>query len=105
MSCYIYDPRHVSNRISESAVGGCIFGVLAVTQQSVVDSVGWEENRKLNREREGMCVGGAGGRMTHSFGFVPGLDLTQVVVRPGRKFKRKFKPKQPVGELHEIKQP
>ena len=49
--------------------------------------------------------GGAGERMTHSFGFVPGLDLTQVVVRPGRKFKRKFKPKQPVGELHEIKQP
>ena len=43
--------------------------------------------------------------MTHSFCFVPSLDVAQVIFWPGREFKREFESEQTVGELHEIEQP
>jgi len=42
--------------------------------------------------------------MTHSFRLVPSLDVAEVIIWPGREFKREFKSEQTVGELHEIEQ-
>ena len=43
-------------------------------------------------------------RGSYRFGLRPGLDVAEIVVRPGREFEVELEPEQAVDVLHEIEQ-
>ena len=102
MSCYLCPPPHFQQNQRERSRGEEFWGVCGYTGiSSQLSGVG--KTRELNREREDVGYVKRR-RITHSLSFIPSLDLAEVIVRPGGQFKRKFKPKQPIGEFHEIEQ-
>lgn len=42
--------------------------------------------------------------MTYGFGLVPGLELTEILLRTSGKFEFEFEPEETVDVLHEIEQ-